>query len=65
LFYYQSEDFFCLSKDHIGPPNYADYQPRMGNNLEHVDRSLFKHMMPFWCPFLDSHLTIYHSNVGA
>ena len=34
------------------------------NIFEHVVQSLLKHMS-FWCPFVDPHLTTYHSNIGV
>ena len=30
----------------------------------HVVLSLLEHMS-FWCPFFDSHLSTYHSNIGV
>ena len=39
-------------------------EPRMVNTFEACRPISLKHMMPFWCPFLDPHLTTYHSNIG-
>ena len=40
-------------------------EPRMVNTFGACRPISLKHMMHFWCPFLDPHLTTYHSSIGV
>ena len=40
-------------------------EPRMANKFWARSPISFKHIMPFWCPFLDPHITTHHSNKGV
>ena len=40
-------------------------EPGMVNRFLARSPISFKHMMPFWCPFIDPHLTAHHSNIGV
>ena len=48
---------------HIGPCNYVEFG--VVNIFRAHNLISFKHIMFFWCPFLDPHLTTHHSNIGV
>lgn len=56
--------FFIEVKILIIPPIRSTIEPRMVSEFWVHNPISFRHMMPFWCQFLDPHLTTYHSNVG-
>lgn len=57
--------FLCSWSGHIGCQMMLILEPRQVGTFLNMWFNLFKHMVSFWCLFLDPHLTTYHSNTGA
>jgi hypothetical protein len=56
--------FLCLLSGHIGPFTYVDFWASSVSMIIWARCPIsVEHMMSFWCPFLDSHLRTYHSNI--
>jgi hypothetical protein len=56
--------FSFLLTDHIGSPNYV-IQPSMVNKFWEHRAISFEHAIPFWCPYLNPHLTSDNSNISV
>ena len=56
IFFVNKGNILVLTKWSYNPPKEVEYGPRM-------IRIFWAPI--FWCPFLDPHLTAYHSNIGV